>query len=281
MTAAIFDKLFGQLDAFSKQIGMPVVIGEYGTLAIGTVEKHAKWIYTDSFVRAAHKYDIATMVWDIGFDQLDRTNDVLLDPINTDILINASKDIADSFVSQDSLYLEDGKELNDQTVSLELNGNKLISIYDGTKKLKQGKDYTVSGSNLTITKGYLSSLTQDLGVGAHLRFRFNHGADQTLDLINYKKPVIATVEYTIHKGAVNEDLAFRLRSTTNWMPNTPTGGLRGGINFNDDFKSDSNNIYLTKDILNKLDDDTLFSFKFWPRDQEVSVDVIVHAEHSS
>lgn len=304
-----FDQLFGQLDAFSDQIGMPVVIGEYGTLALGTVEKHAKWIYTDSFVRAAHKYGIATMVWDIGTDQFDRTNEVWVDPINTEILINASKGIANSFVSQASIYIEDGKEIKDQVLNLELNDNKLIGIYNGNKRLKQGTDYSLNGTTLTLTKQYLTSTIHNLGSQAQLQFKFNHGGMQTLDIINYKKPVIAKTEITISKGALIADLAIPTLFNgttlatvtalemntidnqtgsplpmpvkdewTNWMPNNATGGLRGGLNFNDDFKSDSSNIYLTKDLLNKLDDDTVFSFKFYPREQEVNVDVIVHVE---
>lgn len=35
---------------------------------------------------------------------------------------------------------------------------------------------------------------------------------------------------------------------------------------------------ISKDLLNKMDDDAVFSFKFWPRDQEVNVDVVVRLE---
>ncbi|WP_178075897.1 cellulase family glycosylhydrolase [Paenibacillus oralis] len=304
-----FDVLFGKLDAFSDQIGLPVIIGEYGTLASGTVEHHSKWVYTDRFVRAAHKYGMATMVWDIGIDHFDRENKVWVDPICRDIILNASKGIRNSFVDKASIYLRDGVPITDQVLQLELNGNKLENVYHGSTQLKKGEDYSLEGSVLTLNGKYLSTLVQDLGVQATLKFKFNEGAEQSLDIIKFKAPEMAVTEVTIEKGSVADDLkiptlfngtslatvtALELNTIdyqtgtplpmpvkdewTNFMPNNAFDGLRGGLNFNDDFRSDATNVYISKNVLNLMNDDAVFSFKFWPRDQEVNVDVIVRVK---
>lgn len=304
-----FDNLFGQLDAFSKQIGMPVIIGEYGTLALGTVEKHSKWVYFDRFVRAAHKYGMAAMVWDIGIDHFDRANEVWIDPVNRDIILHASKGISNSFVDKASLYFKEGTDITDQILHLELNGNQLAGVFDGSVKLREGTDYTLDGSAVTLKREYLSSRIRDFGVQATLRFTFTRGADQLLDFIKYKTPKLAATEVTIVKGAATEDLkipalfngtslatvtALEMNTIddqtgsplpmpvkdewTNWMPNNAFGGLRGGLNFNDDFWSDGGNVYISKNVLNQMDDDAVYSFKFWPRDEEINVDVVVRVK---
>ncbi|MFC5471206.1 cellulase family glycosylhydrolase [Cohnella suwonensis] len=302
-----FDQLFGQLDAFSRNIGLPVIIGEYGTLALGTVENHSKWIYTDSFVRAAHKYGMATMLWDIGFDLFDRENETWIYPILKDTILYASKGISNSFVDKAALYIKDGTEITDQVLQLELNGNQLEGVYNGGVELSEGADYVLSGSTLTLKKEYVSSYIQHLDVGDQLRFKFTNGADQLLDLIKYKTPELAITEVTIDKGAATEDLkipttfngttlatvtALEMNTIdyqtgkplpmpvknewTNWMPDNAFDGLHGGLDYNDDFRSDGSYVYISKNLLNKMDDDTVLSFKFWPRDQEVNVDVVVH-----
>ncbi len=304
-----FDQLFGQLDAFSRNIGLPVIIGEYGTLALGTVENHSKWIYTDSFVRAAHKYGMATMLWDIGFDLFDRENEEWIFPILRDTILYASKGISNSFVDKAALYLKDGTEIMDQVLQLELNGNQLAGVYNEGVELSEGTDYVLSGSTLTLKKEYVSSFIQNFGVGAQLRFKFTYGADQLLDLIKYKTPELAITEVTIDKGAATEELkiptnfngttlatvtALEMNTIdyqtgkplpmpvknewTNWMPNNAFDGLRGGLDYNEDFRSDGSYVYISQRLLNMMDDDTVLSFKFWPRDQEVNVDVIVRVK---
>lgn len=63
---------------------------------------------------------------------------------------------------------------------------------------------------------------------------------------------------------------------TNWMPDNAFDGLHGGLDYNDDYRSDGSYVYISQRLLNMMDDDTVLSFKFWPRNQEVNVDVVVH-----
>lgn len=65
----------------------------------------------------------------------------------------------------------------DIPVTLTLNGNSLSTIKNGAATLVAGTDYTVSGSLVTIKKGYLA--TQAIGTTT-LTFNFNTGAAKTL-----------------------------------------------------------------------------------------------------
>ena len=58
-----------------------------------------------------------------------------------------------------------------------LNGNTLVGIKKGTTSLVIGTDYTVSGSTVTIKKGYLAG--QPLGTTS-LTFDFSAGTDPVL-----------------------------------------------------------------------------------------------------
>lgn len=65
----------------------------------------------------------------------------------------------------------------DVTTTLTLNGNSLTGIANGTTALKVNQDYTESGNQVVINKGYLANLP----VGtADLTFSFSGGATQTL-----------------------------------------------------------------------------------------------------
>lgn len=298
-----FDRLFGQLSTFSKSIGLPVIIGEYGTLAEGTVEESSKRVYTDSFVRSARKYGMATFVWDAASDLLDRENQMWRDPILKDVILNASKGIPNAFIEKSALYWSEGEGISDQSLQIEFNGSSLKGIYHGHLPLKNGSDYTLHGSTLILKKEYLTSRIHNTGDESELRFKFKKGADQLLKLVKYKKPELAKTEVTIDKGAVTEDLKISTRFNgttlaavtalelntidmqtgtplpmpvkeewTNFRANNPFDGLRGGLNYGD-FRSDGDFVYISKDVLNMMNDDAVFSFKFWPRDQEINVDV--------
>lgn len=65
----------------------------------------------------------------------------------------------------------------DIQVTMTLNGNTLVGIKEGTASLVSGTDYTVSGSMVTIMKGYLAN--QPLGTTS-LTFDFSAGTDPVL-----------------------------------------------------------------------------------------------------
>lgn len=69
------------------------------------------------------------------------------------------------------------KEQEDITVTMNLRGNTLVSIANGTYTLEEGTDYTVDENVVTIKKAYLATLP----VGnASFVFSFNQGNDATM-----------------------------------------------------------------------------------------------------
>lgn len=67
----------------------------------------------------------------------------------------------------------------DIPVSMTLNGNTLVGIYNGSSLLTAGSDYTVSGSTVTVTRAYLA--TQPVGT-TQLKFDFSAGVDPILSI---------------------------------------------------------------------------------------------------
>ncbi|MEG6572507.1 glycoside hydrolase family 48 protein [[Clostridium] cellulosi] len=65
----------------------------------------------------------------------------------------------------------------DINVTMTLNGNTLVGITDGTNELVEGRDYTVNGNTVVISKDYLAQ--QDEGT-LRLQFIFSAGARRTL-----------------------------------------------------------------------------------------------------
>ncbi|WP_051280852.1 cadherin-like domain-containing protein [Anaerovorax odorimutans] len=69
---------------------------------------------------------------------------------------------------------------SDINITMTLNGNTLSNIKNGTDTLTSGKDYTVSGSTVIISKAYLAN---QLTGNVTLTFNFNIGDAQTLSIV--------------------------------------------------------------------------------------------------
>ena len=86
------------------------------------------------------------------------------------------------------------KEQSDIVVTMNLYGNTLVSIKNGTYTLEEGIDYTIEENVVTIKKAYLASLP----VGnASLVFSFNQGNDATMKV---------KVTNTIYNSSLQETL---------------------------------------------------------------------------
>jgi predicted acyl esterase len=68
----------------------------------------------------------------------------------------------------------------DVTVTITLNGNKLVGLKNGNTALKEGVDYTVNGDTVTIKASYLASLDEGDTV---ITFNMNGGSDPKLTII--------------------------------------------------------------------------------------------------
>ena len=145
---------------------VPLIMGEWD--ANPSCEQAARWKYFDYLIREARLYKITTFMWDAGSDLLNRTANTWTDPVAHSILIDAAagtnNSLADSTedsnarTQQSSAYIwhRIGTTVNDTSLPYLWNGNTLKSITGPAGTLIQGRDYTVTGSNITYKASFLS-----------------------------------------------------------------------------------------------------------------------------
>ncbi|MBE6050809.1 MAG: hypothetical protein E7214_09190 [Clostridium sp.] len=153
------------------------------------------------------------------------------------------------------------EEAKDIEVGVNFNGNKLVSINDGTKDLVEGKDYTVTSTGVVLSKSYLDTLAQ--GKTAELTFKFSAGKDATLSVKVLEKKVEVkdstinptSVEFT--KGEA-EDTTIDLTLNGNKLVAIKDAAGKA-VKFTD--KGDS--VVISKDYLNTLEAGTTeLTFEF-------------------
>jgi hypothetical protein len=85
-----------------------------------------------------------------------------------------------------------------QSLTLNLNGTKFQSLWNGDTKLVSGKDYTVFKDRLTLTAQALTRLTgeRDYGVNATLQARFSRGLPWKIDVVTCDTPVLSNATGT-------------------------------------------------------------------------------------
>jgi endoglucanase len=180
-------------DTFVSQ-GVPVILGEYGLLgfdkSLDTVERGEMLKFFELFGNQARQKQVTTMWWDNG-QHLDRTSFQWQDPGLFE-RIQSSWTTDSATAATDQIFVPRGQQPTDATISLNLNGNTLTSIANGSETLTEGQDYTVSDGQLTITGATLARLTesQEHGVNATLSLRFSGGLPWDVNVITYETPTL-------------------------------------------------------------------------------------------
>ncbi|MFH8655325.1 cellulase family glycosylhydrolase [Streptomyces afghaniensis] len=180
--------------------GIPVVVGEYGLLGWdsgpGTVEQGETLKYLEYLGYYARYRGLTTMLWDNG-SRFNRRTMQWNDP-SLYAQIRSSWTGRSGTASTDQLFVPKGKTPTDATITLNLNGTRLMRIVVGTRPLIRGVDYTVSGNTLTIAAATLSRLTasQEHGTNAVLSLRFTDGIPWAVNVITYDKPVLTSARGT-------------------------------------------------------------------------------------
>ncbi|CAE6446872.1 unnamed protein product [Rhizoctonia solani] len=178
---------------------VPILIGEYGTSAVGgAIEKAAGWAWYDHVVRTAIKYTMVPQWWDNGNDFYDRTAGKWRDVTTKNIVIAAASGKINTipFNGNGTVWLKSGVTNTPPAIYLQYNGNTLKGIYTPTgTALTAGTDYTVITSPLTgftLTSSYIASLgaSTTLGEIGRVIVRSSQGADLEIDIRRYARPVI-------------------------------------------------------------------------------------------
>src|ERR1035437_170410 len=134
--------------------GIPVITGEWGVLAGDHIERGEFLKYDEYTVQCMRSKEVTHMLWDTGglYNRSSQTwNDPELAAVLTQGVTGRSTN-ADS----DSLFLRSGTPAADTAINLNLNGNSVVSVQDGTATLTAGSDYTLAGSVLTIKANILA-----------------------------------------------------------------------------------------------------------------------------
>jgi endoglucanase len=186
-----FDRAY---DTFVSR-GIPVIVGEYGLLGwdtgIPNTVQHGEMLkFLEFFGSYARQKQLTTMLWD-NYQHFDRTALTWRDP-SMFRQIQSSWTVDSATASSDQIFVRAGQEPTDATLTLDLNGNRLASIRNGSEKLVRGEDYTVRRGQLTIAAATLARLTegQEYGVNAVLSLKFNRGVPWDVNVITYDTPVL-------------------------------------------------------------------------------------------
>lgn len=185
---------------------VPLIMGEWD--ANPSCEQAARWKYFDYLMREARIYNITTFLWDAGSDLLNRTANTWTDPVAHSILIDAvagiNNTLADSTEDEDAttqqstafIWHRIGTNVRDTTLAYLWNGNTLKSITGPKGALVQGRDYDVSGTNITYKASFLqryfsASPTAPPGQMAVLTLNFSRGSPLYAKLIAWATPILA------------------------------------------------------------------------------------------
>lgn len=254
--------------------GIPVILGEFGLLGFdkntGTIEQGEKLKFFEFLIDYLNQKNITHMLWDNG-QHFDRLNLTWKDPQLFN-LMKASWKGRSATSATDLIFLKQGADIQDASVTLNLNGNKLSAIRAGKDKLKKGKDYELSGDTLTFKAALLKKLTASgkLGENAELVAEFNKGADWTFDVITYATPTLASAEGTTENFAIPTTFGGDRLATMeavyaaggNAGPQNWTSFKEFGYAFSPDYANGT--LILPANFFNEVNDGVVnLKFHFW------------------
>lgn len=264
-----FDRLYNTFVAN----GIPVVIGEYGLLGfdngVGGIEHGEMLKYFEYFTQYAKSKSITHMLWDNG-QHFNRSTFQWNDPELYNV-IKASLTGRSSTAATDQIFIKQGASVTDASIALNLNGNSFVSLKNGNSTLKSGRDYTLSGSTLTVKASYLSKLTTGgTGEKAVLTAQFSAGANWSIHVLYYNTPVLQNASGTtsgfVIPTAFNGDRLATMEAVYaaggNAGPQNWTSFKEFSYTFSPSYTN--NQITLTQNFFNEVNDGVVnLKFHFW------------------
>ncbi|MDQ0114456.1 cellulase family glycosylhydrolase [Paenibacillus harenae] len=254
--------------------GIPVVIGEYGILGHDknreTVERGEMLKYFEYFLHATQSKGIATMWWDNG-SYFNRTTYEWRDQELYNIIMHSLTGRT-STTSFDQIFIKSGEAVSDASITMNLNGNSLVSLKNGDQTLVSGTDYTVNGNVLTLKASYLSGFTAGgFGQKAVLSAHFSSGPDWKILVRYYNTPVVSKASGTSSGGlaiptAFNGDVLATMEAVytngTNAGPHNWTSYKEYAYAFLPDYAN--NTVMITPNFFSETTGGTInLTFHFW------------------
>jgi len=192
------------LDTFSRMYntfiakGIPVYLGEYGLLNYpdfnnpnANVEPGEALKYFELLGYEARINHVTTALWDAG-NYLNRTTLQWRDPALID-QIKSSWTTRSGTAASGLLFVPKTGPITAQAVTLNLNGTELRGLWSGGWNLAKGRDYAVSGDQVTLTAAALTRLAGNraYGVDATLQVQFSSGVPWQINVITNDVPVLS------------------------------------------------------------------------------------------
>ncbi|MFK4188827.1 cellulase family glycosylhydrolase [Streptomyces sparsogenes] len=259
--------------------GIPVYLGEYGLLSYpdhnhpSRVERGEALKYFEQFGYEARAAGVTTALWDPGtFAFLDRSTLQWTDP-GLISQIKSSWTTRSGTASSDRVFLARSVPITARTLTLNPNGTGFRGLWQGDTALVQGRDYTVSGNQLTLTAAALTKLAgnRDYGVNATIEARFSRGLPWKIHVTTYDTPVLSNA--TGGTGGLTVPTRFRGDQLATMEATYADGSNAGPVDwspyqeFNESFSPDypGNALLLTAKFVNALRDNAqaTLTFHFW------------------
>ncbi|WP_158849691.1 cellulase family glycosylhydrolase [Saccharothrix deserti] len=181
--------------------GIPVYVGEYGLLAYDhlwpdIIERGEVLKYIEALGHQARVAGVTTALWDMAAF-LDRRALVWRDP-ELFALMRSSWHTRSGTASSDLLFVPKSTPITPQTITLNLNGTAFRGLWKGDTRLIEGRDYTVSGNQVTLTAAAVTRLVGDraYGVNATIQARFSRGVPWSIKVITNDRPVLSDASGT-------------------------------------------------------------------------------------
>lgn len=188
--------------------GVPVYLGEYGLLNYpdhfhpDSVERGEALKYFEALGHQARISGVTSALWD-PFSLLNRETLQWRDP-GLFAQISSSWTGRSATASSDQIFVPKSSPIKASTLTLNPNGSLFIGLRRGNTWLIRGRDYTVSGDQLTLTAAALTRLAGDraYGVNATLQAVFSRGVPWQLTVITNDTPVLSNATATTDSFAV-------------------------------------------------------------------------------
>lgn len=185
--------------------GIPVCACEAGLLGYdytkpGVVERGETLKYFEEMGYESRAYGIPVNYWDSYI------NRATYQPRDPDLFaqIQSSWKARSGTASSDMVFLPQASSIAAHSLALNLNGDTFSSLTQGDVTLMPGKDYTVSGGQLTLTASLLTRLAGNgpTGANATLKAHFSHGLPWQISIIVSSQPALSATSGTTGSFAI-------------------------------------------------------------------------------
>lgn len=183
---------FGRMYNTFTSKGIPVYLGEYGLLTSpdynnpnSIVEPGEMLKYFEMLGYEARINHVTTALWDAGSfinrNTLQWRYPTLMDQIKSSWTTRSGT------AASDQLFVPKSGPITAQTITLNPNGTDFEGINAGSWYLTRGRDYAVSGDQLTLTAAAITRLagSQAYGVDSTLTVRFSRGVPWHINVVTY------------------------------------------------------------------------------------------------